>query len=180
MLAARAAQLGDEVIYFHTPVELTRVFRVTFPQAFPSPPKPKDEHRPLGAKPGPLPIEPIPNPTGTKILRLPAAAPAMGRPLGPLASPAPQLRSWLVGFSKQFIDDITGMDRKRMGRLLEAISELTEDPMKPHGDTVKALTGDLKGWWRYRLADYRLVYFPDPISKQITLNKFTPRGDTYD
>ncbi len=76
----------------------------------------------------------------------------------------------------EFIKAVQAIDRKLQGRILEAISYLSRKPTEPKGDTVKPLTGDLKGLWRYRLGDYRLVYRPEEEDRQVVLVTFTSRG----
>ncbi len=87
--------------------------------------------------------------------------------------------SWLIGLSKRFKESVAKTDRKRQGRILEAVMSLTDDPMKVVGDTVKPLTEDRKGYWRRRVGDYRLTYHPDPDSGLITLVDFEARGSAY-
>ena len=86
---------------------------------------------------------------------------------------------WYVGLSKSFRKDITGIDRKLQGRILEALSDIASNPTTPRGDTIKPLQTDLNGCWRYRIGDYRLVYFPDASSGDITLLTFAARGAVY-
>jgi mRNA-degrading endonuclease RelE of RelBE toxin-antitoxin system len=69
---------------------------------------------------------------------------------------------------------------KIRGRILEAISSITEDPVRLRGDTVKPLSGELNGCWRYGVGDYRLVYLPNRETGDITLLAFTSRGSAYD
>jgi hypothetical protein len=52
--------------------------------------------------------------------------------------------------------------------------------MTPIGDTIKPLTGDLRGLWRYRIGDARLVYFPQIEFRKITLISFGGRGGIYE
>lgn len=61
-----------------------------------------------------------------------------------------------------------------------AISELRESPTKIRGDTVKPLTGDLDGLWRFRIGDYLLVYKPSIKDHKVVLSLFGPRGGVYD
>src|SRR5579862_1075283 len=75
---------------------------------------------------------------------------------------------------------ITAIDRKLQGRILEAINDISEDPVTPRGDTVKPLTGEKQRFWRYRIGDFRLVYLADRENHQITLCTFAPRGGAYD
>jgi mRNA interferase RelE/StbE len=88
--------------------------------------------------------------------------------------------SWTIGMSDDFLKSIGSVDKKTQGRILEAISKLSRAPKKPVGDTVKQLTGNLAGLWRYRIGDYRLIYQPDTKSNCVVLIRFTPRGEAYD
>lgn len=87
---------------------------------------------------------------------------------------------WYIGFSNEFLKSIMGVDRKLQGRILEAISKIGDTPTTPIGDTIKPLTGDLAGLWRYRVGDNRLVYFPHRPSRRITLICFGSRGRIYE
>lgn len=86
---------------------------------------------------------------------------------------------WYLGFSTEFIKSITGIDRKLQGRILEAISRIGAAPLTPVGDTIKPLTADMTGIWRYRIGDSRLLYRPDQAAKQVTLLSFSARGSAY-
>jgi mRNA interferase RelE/StbE len=86
---------------------------------------------------------------------------------------------WYVGFSHEFLKCIAKADGKLRGRILDAIGKISEAPMEAVGDTVKPLTSNLSGLWRYRIGDDRLVYFPDHEEKKITLIFFGARGDVY-
>ncbi|MGH8803986.1 MAG: type II toxin-antitoxin system RelE family toxin [Polaromonas sp.] len=86
---------------------------------------------------------------------------------------------WYIGFSTEVVKSISKLDKNKRARLLEAISYLATEPLTPYGDTVKPLTGEMAGLWRYRLGDDRLIYKPNTESKQITLVSFGARGDIY-
>ena len=58
--------------------------------------------------------------------------------------------------------------------------EICEDPMTPRGNTIKRLTGDMQGYWRYRLDDFRLVYGPDVDRLTVYCYRSTPRGGVYE
>ena len=90
------------------------------------------------------------------------------------------LPGWVISFTPKFQKSVLGIDRKLQGRVLLAISEISEDPLTPHGDTLKPMTGDLKGLWRYRLGDFRLVYQPKESSQTVVLLAFASRGDVYE
>lgn len=87
---------------------------------------------------------------------------------------------WYVAFTNQFRDQLAGLDRKLLGRVLEKIAELTVNPMQILGDTIKPLDGDFKGLWRIRFGDYRMIYFPDKEHGNISIYSLAPRGSAYD
>lgn len=87
---------------------------------------------------------------------------------------------WYIGFSTAFLKSISRIDKNKRARLLEALSKLAEAPVTPYGDTIKPLTGDLSGLWRYRINDDRLIYKPDSQSQRIVLVSFGARGGVYD
>ncbi len=87
--------------------------------------------------------------------------------------------NWYIGMSNEFIKTIQGIDRKLQGRILEAISHISSEPTTPKGDTVKPLTSDLKGLWRYRIGDFRLVYYPDSDGRRVVLVRFSSRSGVY-
>jgi mRNA-degrading endonuclease RelE of RelBE toxin-antitoxin system len=86
---------------------------------------------------------------------------------------------WRFVLSENFIKSIQNADKKLQGRILEAITKIAEAPTIPVGNTVKPLAADLKGLWRYRIGDYRLVYDPNPEEKHVTLLWFDNRGAAY-
>lgn len=64
--------------------------------------------------------------------------------------------------------------RQRFDRCFE---ELEENPL--YGSSIKQLTGQLKGLYRYRVGDWRIIYrlFKDKMSVEIIA--ILPRGDAY-
>ena len=87
---------------------------------------------------------------------------------------------WLISLSNQFTKDIQNIDRRLQGRILSAIGTIYKDPITPKGETIKPLRADLKGFWRYRIGDHRLVYTIDIENKQIILIAFASRDDIYE
>ena len=86
---------------------------------------------------------------------------------------------WYVGFSNEFVKSIAKIDKKKQGRILEAIGKITLSPIEIKGDTIKPLSGDLNGLWRCRIGDDRLVYFPETEERKIVLITFSSRGAAY-
>lgn len=86
---------------------------------------------------------------------------------------------WYVGLSNEFVKSIAKADRKKQGRILDAIAKISAAPMEVYGDTIKPLTGNLAGLWRCRLGEDRLIYYPDVESKKVVLISFASRGEVY-
>lgn len=66
------------------------------------------------------------------------------------------------------------------GRIMNAILEISRDPIREIGDTQKPLLGKLMGKWRRRIGDYRLIYEPIPDKGVVHLLDFGARGNIYD
>jgi mRNA interferase RelE/StbE len=87
---------------------------------------------------------------------------------------------WALALTPTFRKSVGDVDKKLQGRILSAISELSESPMAARGDTIKPLVGERKGLWRYRLGDFRLVYEPRDEEHLVVLLEFGARGGIYD
>ena len=87
---------------------------------------------------------------------------------------------WDLGLSTEFRKAIRSIDRKLQGRVLQAIDHISAKPTVAQGDTVTPLGGDLKGLWRYRIGDYRLLYRPDSQNQRVVLVTFVSRGGAYE
>jgi mRNA-degrading endonuclease RelE of RelBE toxin-antitoxin system len=87
---------------------------------------------------------------------------------------------WLIGYSQDFKKKTERLDQNLKGRIFSALGKITENATTILGDTVKPLSGELSGHWRYRIGDFRLIYYPDLKYGTVTLIDFGPRGDIYD
>ncbi|HSU56672.1 MAG TPA: type II toxin-antitoxin system RelE/ParE family toxin [Candidatus Dormibacteraeota bacterium] len=114
--------------------------------------------------------------------KLATQAPAFPAPKAEVPQqPEPEpSRTWLFGFGKSFSKAVDALDRKLQGRILEAMADLATAPVTNRGDTIKPLDGDMNGFWRYRIGDFRLVYYADEATHTITLYDFASRGSIYD
>lgn len=92
----------------------------------------------------------------------------------------PERERWTIGMSDDFLSSIASADKAMKGRVLDALATLSDEPLKARGDTVKPLTGEAKGLWRYRIGDFRLIYHPDRKTHQVSLLAFGPRQGMYD
>ena len=77
------------------------------------------------------------------------------------------------------MNSIKKVDKNLQGRILQAITTITMSPNTIMGDTIKPLTADLEGYWRYRIGDYRLIYKPVEKWNEILLISFAARGSAY-
>jgi mRNA interferase RelE/StbE len=71
------------------------------------------------------------------------------------------------------------LDKTVRQRVQSALLELeqTENPLLHHA--VRNLTGKLKGDYRLRVGDWRLLFTPDRAEKVIHVYAILPRGDAY-
>jgi mRNA interferase RelE/StbE len=88
--------------------------------------------------------------------------------------------TWQSIFTKPFKKAVKILDKNLQGRIHNAILEILESPTNIKGDTIKPLTGELAGYWRYRLGDYRLVYFPKIAVQKILFMDVGARGGIYE
>jgi mRNA-degrading endonuclease RelE of RelBE toxin-antitoxin system len=104
--------------------------------------------------------------------------PLMEQRRRPLVEPSTP-SEWFLGLSDQFLKCIDRLDRKLQGRILAALADVSKDPLKVKGDTVKPLKHKTENLWRYRLGDFRLIYHVNTKKKLITLLTMEPRGSVY-
>lgn len=86
---------------------------------------------------------------------------------------------WFIGHSSKFTKIVSNLDKNLKSRVLDAINKIQKNPLKLIGDTQKPLVGELKGAWRYRIGDYRLVYVPVKEVGNILLVDLDSRGSIY-
>ena len=87
---------------------------------------------------------------------------------------------WQSVFSQELAKTISSLDKSTVTRVFKAILEISQDPLKLKGDTLKKLTGNLKGHWRYRVGDRRLLFRVDSSNKLIMFIDCLPRSSAYD
>lgn len=62
-------------------------------------------------------------------------------------------------------------------RLDECFHWLENNPL--HGSNIRALTGQLRGLYRYRVGDWRVVYRIAREKRTVEVIAILPRGDAY-
>ena len=88
-------------------------------------------------------------------------------------------REWRFTAASKFIKDV----KQRLDlfdQTIKAVEDIRQHPTSPRGDTVKPLARDLKGMWRYRIGDFRLVYEPDNDRRVVHLRSISHRKDVYE
>jgi mRNA-degrading endonuclease RelE of RelBE toxin-antitoxin system/cytoplasmic iron level regulating protein YaaA (DUF328/UPF0246 family) len=96
-----------------------------------------------------------------------------------VSTPISEGRGWLIWLTSEFRRDLSNVDHTALdSRILNAIDEVSIDPMTPRGDTVQPLH-KTQGWWRYRLGKYRLVYYTDNRRKIVFLKNIRERKAVY-
>lgn len=74
-------------------------------------------------------------------------------------------------------DDLERLTLEMARRISRLMDMLEENPFAP---PAQALAGDLRGLYRVRSGDYRLVYSVDRDSKLVTIEAIAARSTVYD
>lgn len=88
-------------------------------------------------------------------------------------------KNWRVELSKDAIKYLKKLDRSTSQRLLNSLEtlEITENPLLHQG--VRPLIGKLKGFYRLRVGDFRIIFELDRQNKRIGVHVIAPRGNAY-
>jgi mRNA interferase RelE/StbE len=69
-------------------------------------------------------------------------------------------------------------DRSLAGKIARCLQRLEQTP-RSHPN-IKALTGELAGYYRYRIGDYRVIYSIDDEIEQVFVVAIAHRGRAYE
>jgi len=88
-------------------------------------------------------------------------------------------KAWDVELSKSSLRALERLGKKAAMRILDRLEELAdmENPMR-HKD-VRSLEGNLQGFYRFRVGEYRIIFELDPENKRLGLLAVVPRGKGY-
>ena len=88
-------------------------------------------------------------------------------------------KNWEVELSKDSIKYLKKLNKKTSQRLLTSL-EAFETPEHPlsHKD-VRPLVGKLRGFYRFRVGEFRLIFELDRTQKRIGILSIIPRGNAY-
>ena len=71
------------------------------------------------------------------------------------------------------------LDQRTRRRILSALRGLEEAPNPLFHNNVRALTGALKGDYRLRIGNWRVLFTPDKLQGRLQVYAILPRGDSY-
>lgn len=69
-------------------------------------------------------------------------------------------------------------DRPLALKLARCFRYLENDPL--HGNNIKRLKGEFRGYLRYRVGDWRVIYRVDDEAKQVKVVVIANRRDAYE
>lgn len=86
---------------------------------------------------------------------------------------------WTIKVSSNAEKHYKKLDRRLKKRIKENLREMSgyENPLEY--SQVKPLTGELRGFYRLRIGDYRIIFSLLHEEKIIAVVNITPRGDAY-
>jgi mRNA interferase RelE/StbE len=73
-----------------------------------------------------------------------------------------------------FLDRIAKSDKKLFNQFIHALEEIKHDPF-----IGKSLTGNLKGYWSYRIRNYRILYEIEKKRLIVFIEKIAHRKNSY-
>jgi mRNA interferase RelE/StbE len=89
------------------------------------------------------------------------------------------LKNWKVEINPTAEKSYRKLDKKTRVRIKEALLKLGKSNNPFLEQHVRALTGELKGDYRLRLGDLRILFTPDKNRKVIIIYAILPRGKAY-
>ena len=90
-------------------------------------------------------------------------------------------KDWFFKISPSFEKSLRKIgDKKKEGRILGALIDVCNNPIEVIGNSQIPLKGNLKGKWRHRIGNYRLVYQPDRDERVVSFLLVSSRGGVYD
>jgi mRNA interferase RelE/StbE len=81
-----------------------------------------------------------------------------------------------VKLSKQAVKMIKKLNEPVLSKVKSKLKSLENWPIKAD---VKAMKGNYKGYYRLRIGNIRVIFYPDPKSKVIYIDAIGFRGDMY-
>ena len=89
------------------------------------------------------------------------------------------LKNWKTDIKPTAEKSYRKLDKKTQGRIKEALLKLEKSDSPFLEQKVRALTGELKGDFRLRVGDLRILFTPDKKRKVISIYAILHRGKAY-
>ena len=90
-----------------------------------------------------------------------------------------QEKGWLVEFSKPALKSLERLEKKISARILDRFEKLAECENPLQQKDIRSLEGKLKGYYRYRVGEYRIIFELDTHQRRIGILAVVPRGKGY-
>ena len=87
--------------------------------------------------------------------------------------------SWSIRVSSIAEKYFKRLDKKLQRKIKEKLLALSRQQNPLENVQVRALTGELKGFYRLRIGDYRIIFALLEEEKVIAIVNILPRGDAY-
>ena len=84
--------------------------------------------------------------------------------------------TYRVDITGSALRELLAAHPKVRARVQHRIDALANDPRPPNAEPLK---GDLKGLWRLRVGEYRVIYEIDDKQHVVTVGAIGPRGAVY-
>lgn len=84
---------------------------------------------------------------------------------------------WIINFDKKALKELEKLDKQTQIRIADFLSKI-EKKDNPRSDG-KALSGEFKSLWRYRVGDYRIVCDIKDKEISILVIRIAHRKDVY-
>jgi len=85
---------------------------------------------------------------------------------------------WIVKFDPRAFAELQKLDRSAQKRITDYLRERVARRPNPR-ESGNALTGEMAGFWRYRVGDYRLVCSIDDGRRFVQVWRVAHRKDVY-
>ena len=87
--------------------------------------------------------------------------------------------SWRIEIKPSAEKQYLKLDRKTRQRIKKALQVLEQEETPLFYPQVRPLTGKLKGDYRMRVGDWRVLFTPEKERKVLHVYAILPRGDAY-
>ena len=89
------------------------------------------------------------------------------------------MKTWRIEIKPSAEKQYLKLDKKMRQRIKGALQDLEKEEMPFFHVSVRPLTGKLKGDFRMRVGDWRVLFTPDNETKVLHVYAILPRGDAY-